>query len=80
MDEWIKAVYFDPDHGGTGQAGWWDQPNGSDTPLIPGLPGEGETTADLFTDDGAWFIPLGSYPDVQSPWGLLDVSGGAGMA
>jgi len=38
----------------------------------------GETSAGEYESDIDPFdIPLGSYPDVQSPWGLLDVSGGA---
>jgi formylglycine-generating enzyme required for sulfatase activity len=85
LDEWIKAAHFDPnaddpDHPGTGR--WWEYSNSSDTAPIGGEPGYGgETSAGVtqpvehFT---AWTdIPLGAYPDVLTPWGLLDASGGA---
>lgn len=72
LDEWMKAVYFDPKKGGVG--GWWNQPNGSDIGLTPGFPGVGQTSAGLGPD--ATWIPVGSYPEVRTPWGLLDASGG----
>ena len=74
LDEWVKAAHYDPDRYGNGQGGWWDYADGSDDPLYPGFPGEGETSATLDWD-GA-YLPLGSYTDAQSPWGLFDVSGG----
>ncbi|MEL6498326.1 MAG: SUMF1/EgtB/PvdO family nonheme iron enzyme [Planctomycetota bacterium] len=80
VDEWQKAAYYDPNKygDGDGEGGWWYYPDGSDTPLVPGLPGQGETTAGLFLDEELLHeVPIGSYPDVQSPWGLLDVSGSA---
>jgi formylglycine-generating enzyme required for sulfatase activity len=70
LDEWMKAVYFDPRSGGV----WWDQPNGSNTQLVPGFPGQGQTSATLGASE---WIPVGSYPDVRTPWGLLDASGSA---
>lgn len=78
IDEWLKAGYYDPNMFGNHQGGWWSFPGSSDIPLIPGVPGEGETSAGEFeTPLWAIYFPLGSYPYVQSPWGLLDVSGGA---
>jgi formylglycine-generating enzyme required for sulfatase activity len=74
LDEWVKAAHYDPDRFGEGQGGWWDYPDGSDDPLYPGFPGEGETSATLDWD-GA-YLPLGAYADIQSPWGLFDLSGG----
>lgn len=71
LDEWNKAVYWDPDHSGEGAGGYWMYPNSSDAPLVPGLPGVGETPALDFPQGTA----LGQYPDVQTPWGLEDVSG-----
>lgn len=71
IDEWSKAVYWDPDRYGPGEGGYWTQPNGSDTKLVPGVPGVGETPATIFRDG----IALGLYPGVQSPWGLEDISG-----
>jgi len=76
LDEWIKSVHFDPAKTG-GLGGWWEQPNGSDVPLIPGAPGIGQTSAGYEAGfPGEWDIPLGAYPATLSPWGLLDASGG----
>ncbi len=77
-DEWIKGMYYDPDRYGDGQEGYWLYPDGGNEPLIIGYPENGgETSAGLrFGDPGARFLDVGSYPNVQSPWGLLDASGG----
>lgn len=78
LDELTKAIYYDPNRYGTGQGGYWVQPNGSNTPLVMGLPGQGQTIGDLLWQNdptrqpGEW--ALGQYPGVQSPWGLMDVS------
>ncbi|HZW10681.1 MAG TPA: SUMF1/EgtB/PvdO family nonheme iron enzyme [Phycisphaerales bacterium] len=79
LDEWMKAVYYDPDKDGAG--GWWEQPNGTDTMLIAEWPENGgETNAGLAAvyGGGTWDPRLhaGLYPDVRTPWGLLDASGG----
>lgn len=78
LDEWMKAAYYDPNRYGVGKAGWWEYMNRRDRPSLPGLPGQGETSANVvlpnFTD--ALFIPLGAYESEQSPWGLWDTSGG----
>lgn len=79
LDEWIKAVHYDPNRYGQGQGGWWESPNGTDVPLVNGPPGIGQTSG---AGDYNWgfdpsYIPLSSYTDVQSPWGLWDASGGA---
>lgn len=79
-DEWVKAAYWDPNRYGDGLGGYWQFPNTSDVAPVPGLPGEGgETNA----GDGILGLPdpfvtdfVGLYPDTQSPWGLLDMSGG----
>jgi formylglycine-generating enzyme required for sulfatase activity len=81
LDEWMKAVHYDPAaNGGAGR--WWQQPNASDIPLTYGPPpafgGDGTGMANAgFTLPGnaQYRIPLGSYPSVQSPWGLLDAAG-----
>lgn len=75
-DEWLKAAHYDPDRNGDGQGGWWVYSNGTDVPLISGPPGVGQ--ANFGFTDGAFTIPLGAYPQTQSPWGLLDVAGGTG--
>jgi hypothetical protein len=72
VDEWIKAVHFDPNRSGPGQGGYWSFPNGTDTPLVSGPPGVGLTNAGT---GWSYSFLLNSYPDVQSPWGLLDASG-----
>jgi hypothetical protein len=88
LDEWMKAVHFDPakqnTDGSTG--GWWQFGNRSDTRFIYGPPGaiiDGQpatTNAGWISNDFGGImperIPVGSYPTVTSPWGLLDVSGG----
>ena len=84
LDEYLKAVFYDPDKTGNGP-GWWIYGHSSDVEIVPGLPGVGQVARDLSEEvirkefglavtDGT--IPLGIYPDVQSPWGLLDVLGG----
>ncbi|MGP1310814.1 MAG: SUMF1/EgtB/PvdO family nonheme iron enzyme [Phycisphaerales bacterium] len=77
-DEWTKAVYYDPDRHGEGEPGYWTYPNQSDTPPVPGAPGEGETSGTwAYRDDGGLDAPppVGAY-GVETPWGLLDASGG----
>jgi formylglycine-generating enzyme required for sulfatase activity len=77
-DEWMKAAYYDPNRNGPGQGGWWLYGNASDIPLVPGLPGAGTTNAGLILQDAQQRdMIVGAYQTVQSPWGLLDVSGGA---
>lgn len=84
LDEWIKAVHYDPNATGPngGQGRWWQQPNGTDTPLIYGPPvtfggdGTGQANSSFALPMfGEWTIPLGAYPTVTSPWGLLDAAG-----
>lgn len=82
LDEYMKAVHFDPNaNGGAGR--WWQQPNGTDTPLIYGPPpsfggdGTGQANAGFSLPNAAQYrIPLGAYPEVMSPFGLLDAAGG----
>jgi len=77
LDEWLKSVYYDPNRDGPDQGGWWRYPTGSDEPPVVGFPADGGETNGSFFDwfDGPYFS-VGMYPDVQSPWGLLDTSGG----
>lgn len=76
-DEWTKAVYYDPDRHGEGQAGYWTYPNQSDDPLVQGPPGVGETSGGWGWATGGLDDPpaVGAY-GVETPWGLLDASGG----
>jgi formylglycine-generating enzyme required for sulfatase activity len=78
-DEWLKAAHYDPDkaNGDGTLGGWWLYGNGSDTPFSPGPPGIGNANFGFSTGFPGWdarTILLGSY-GVESPWGLLDVSG-----
>lgn len=81
-DEWHKAVYWDPNKDGQGNGGYWLFPDASDDPLIPGRPEDGAQTG--AGAHGEWPqgigdppLGVGLYPDTQTPWGLLDASGGA---
>ncbi|MCA9275780.1 MAG: SUMF1/EgtB/PvdO family nonheme iron enzyme [Phycisphaerales bacterium] len=74
-DEWIKAAYWDPQKN-NGAGGYWRYQNGSDIEPRPGLPSEGgERNAGVDNNDG-FPLPVGSYPTVMSPWGVLDMAGG----
>lgn len=77
-DEWCVASFFDPDRHGSGQPGWWEYQGSRDRLPIPGAPGVGETAAGWNSPDGPFasqLLPIGSYPNTQTPWGLLDTSG-----
>jgi len=77
LDEWMKAAHWDPSRFGPGDGGWWQYSHSSDEPPVGGPPGVGEANTGFILPEGAEFeIPLGSYPNVQSPWGLLDTAGG----
>jgi hypothetical protein len=76
-DEWIKAAYYDPNRYGPGQEGYWRNPARGDRQMISGLPSlGGETSAGRVMPGDPWRLPVGSYAGVESPWGLMDVSGG----
>ncbi len=79
-DEWAVAAFYDPNRNGLGQAGWWPYLDARERSPIPGRPGEGESAAEWAETPnlGEYFsYPVGSYPNSQSPWGLLDTSGSA---
>lgn len=78
FDEWTKAAYYDPDRYGPGDDGYWYYPGASDDPLVSGLPGEPGAETGVGQDPGAYPLafPVGSYPDTNGPWGMLDASGG----
>lgn len=78
LNELTKAAYYDPNRYGDGVEGYWLYPNGTNTPLVPGYPEEGgQTSAGLSPGaPNAHWLDIGSYPDVLTPWGLLDASGG----
>jgi len=75
FDEWVKAMFWDPDKGGPGQGGYWAYPHSSDEPPVPGV----DTNAGYGWVDFADqydFYDVGTFPHAASPWGLLDGSGG----
>ena len=78
-DEWLMAAHYDPNRNGLGEGGWWVFSNSSDTPASPGPPGIGEANygwnSSTYPGLSPFRVPLGAYPDVQSPWGLLDLAG-----
>lgn len=74
--EWEKAAYWDPNKEGDGVGGYWLYPNSTDQALLPNrLASEG---GQRNSGDDASIFPLsvGSYPEQESPWGLLDMAGG----
>jgi sulfatase modifying factor 1 len=71
LDEWTKAMYWDPDKN-DGEGGYWTYPHGSDEVPLSGLPEDGGET----NSGTNALLAVGSYADVTSPWGFLDGSGG----
>ncbi len=78
VDEWVKGMYYDPNKHGLGQPGYYLYPTSSDELPVGGPPGTpgAQTSAGIWPSNDPWYVPVGSYPHVQSPWGLLDGSGG----
>jgi formylglycine-generating enzyme required for sulfatase activity len=81
-DEWLKAAHFDPNRNDPNLGGWWRYSYMSDEQRAGGLPpsmggvGNGNYGFPFGSTDNPFIIPLGAYPNVQSPWGLLDTAGG----
>lgn len=64
IDEWFKALYYDPNREGEGEEGYWRYANGSDTPPVPGQEFPNGTGADG--------IRLGAFPGEETPLGMQD--------
>ena len=78
LSEWTKAMYFDGNRFGAGQAGYWEFPTASNNVPAFGLPSDGgETSAGLPNIGISTPLPVASYTNAMSPWGLFDGSGGA---
>ncbi len=69
LDEWTKAAYWDPSKN-NGEGGYWSFANGSDLESLPGIERNSGVHSSGFPLD------VGSFPDVQSPWGIFDLAGG----
>jgi hypothetical protein len=77
-DEWTKGAYYDPHRYGPGAGGYWLYPHRSNDEPRSGLSSlGGQTNAGEGVPVEFASMNVGSYPDVQSAWGLLDLSGGA---
>jgi len=81
LDEWIKAAHWSPTN--PNNDGWYQYSNGTDIPLTYGPPpafggnGTGMANAGFrLSNFDEYTIPIGSYPQTMSPWGLLDMAGG----
>lgn len=75
-DEFVKAAYYDPNRNGPGVGGYWTYPDTGDEPLIGAFPEDGGET-NAFNPPGfeEAVLPVLSYPDVTSAYGISDVSG-----
>lgn len=76
LDEWIKAMHFDPDRYGEGEEGYWKHKGGQDTPLTPGFPWDGGQTNAGDSGPDASALAVGLYDLGQSPLGIYEGSGG----
>ncbi len=71
LDEWTKAVFYDPNRYGQAQEGYWRYTYGNEPPVY----GEfGDPLAQWGTLNGEQ-PPVGSFPNAMTPWGLLDAAG-----
>lgn len=83
LDEWMKAVHYDPNRFGPGAGGWWEGPFGSDALPVYGPPLGFPNGSAANQANSGWFVPgglqytvtLGAYPNAVTPWGLFDAAG-----
>lgn len=79
-DEWRKAVYYDPNRYGPGIEGYWQYTDSTNNNPIQGWPWQGgQTDANMPSEPNGQFriLDVGSYPNVITPWGLLDANSSA---
>ncbi|MBY0113300.1 MAG: formylglycine-generating enzyme family protein [Phycisphaerales bacterium] len=78
LDEWLKGAYYDPNRFGDGLGGYWQRPGSRNEFLKYGLPENGGESDAITSGDPTQdpFVPAGSFPQIRSPWALLDTSGG----
>lgn len=82
LNQWIAASFYDTNRFGPGEGGYWPYVDGRLAPPVvdagnpsapvPALPGTGDVYSNPFYDP----LPVGSYPNRQNAWGLLDTAGG----
>lgn len=75
-NEWYKAAYYDPNHGGPGIGGYWEYPTG--TNAIPGfdtteITNPGNNINYNFAFSG--FTEVGRFHLSESPFGTFDQGG-----
>ena len=68
-DEWSKAAYWDPELN-EGEGGYHLFPNRSNSQSLPETERNAGWTSEIYPLD------VGQFPDVMSPWGILDMQGG----
>lgn len=75
-DEWYKAAYYDPNHGGQGIGGYWDFPTGTNA-----IPGTDMSDATNTGNNANYNVMLGGFTEVGqfhmslSPYGTFDQGG-----
>jgi len=67
-DEWTKAGYWDPELN-DGEGGYHRFPNGSSIESLPTIERNSGQPPE-------YPIDVSQYPDIQSPWGIMDMAGG----
>ena len=81
-DEWYKAAYYDPNHGGLGVGGYWDYATGTDARPDNNYPTD-DTGNSVNYYDGSYTTGTPNYPNTDvgaytlsaSPYGTFDQNG-----
>ncbi|MEM1185663.1 MAG: hypothetical protein AAGI53_11780 [Planctomycetota bacterium] len=71
LDEAFKAGFYEERSPQNPDGRWYRFVNSSNSPLVPGPPGEGEMP-DVFDDVVFVMNDVDQYPGTQTPWGLTD--------
>ena len=77
VDEWYKAAYYDPNHGGEGVGGYWKYATGSDTPPTAVEQGTAPGTAVFYdpVNGGAYQPAEVTKAGGPSPYGTVGQNG-----